>query len=70
VDDDASIIVGLAPTLLVVFDAVIAQVIDRHTYTRQSRTQSPARRTWCVSALYEDRSLFAFAGVWTEFKGD
>jgi hypothetical protein len=21
-------------------------------------------------ALYEDRPLFAFAGVWTEFKGD
>jgi putative SOS response-associated peptidase YedK len=30
-------------------------------------TRPPARRTF---ALNEDRLLFAFAGIWTEFKGD
>ena len=28
------------------------------------------RRTWCGFALNEDRPLFAFAGIWTEFKGE
>jgi putative SOS response-associated peptidase YedK len=37
---------------------------------RQSQTLRPARRTWSGSRFNEDRPLFAFAGIWTEFKGD
>jgi hypothetical protein len=52
VDDDASIIVGLAPTLLVVFDAVIAQVIDRHdVYAPESNPVTGKKDVVCFRAL-------------------
>src|SRR5437773_10192720 len=37
---------------------------------RRSRTRRQRKRTWCGSRSNEDRPLFSFGGLWTEFKGD